>query len=247
MPLTSAKPEVCAHITKHPAGFSVGTSSFFTPQKFKYSHQKLIVLKKKWLWVLDRTGQADFMEDLGVVQPWADITLVNVDPSGCLIAWCVAWEYLHLRSTQPLCLINEWITSGLKSSRRGETACDSSPLTPSFTLVFGAGPWNVRFARPPRDGWGGTRHVLFALRNGSGLFFGGWQLVFVLESEATVTESRAKPVTVMDEVKQSSPPSFARFPHSYLPWQLAAAAHRRQEHQHRFPTAAMELYWYWYI
>lgn len=34
------------------------------------------------MYLVKRKKKADFMEDVGVVQPRADVTIVNVDPSG---------------------------------------------------------------------------------------------------------------------------------------------------------------------
>lgn len=118
---------------------------------------------------------------------------------------------------------------GLKSGQWGETAGPQHVtlcLWRHYSLLFsGTGSWSVSSAQPPwRVVVGGT--VRFVCPSQRKWFvFWDWQLVFVLESEATMRESRAKPLTVMDEVKQSWPPSLGRFPHSCLSWQLTTATH----------------------
>lgn len=108
-------------------------------------------------------------------EPRPDFTLVSVDMSSDPSAWCLAGEYLLWPPLiHTVSLSDQWVTN-VPSVRwnSGISACDSSPLMLSFTLVFGTGCRNVSSAWPPlRRMGGGACHVLFALRNGSVLFCG---------------------------------------------------------------------------
>lgn len=137
---------------------------------------------------------------------------------------------------------NSW---PLTKSHWGEMACDSSPLLPSFTLVFW--DWILKRELYPASSDRvalGTHVVLFAPSQRKWFVLWGWQLVFVLWSEPTMRESGAKPMTMMDEVKQSRPPLLSCFPHSCLPWQLAAAAHCRREQHHQGHSRLRTLCFY---
>lgn len=90
-------------------------------------------------------------------------------------------------------------------------------LTPSFTLVLGTGSWNVSSIRPPRRVAEGHPDGFVCPSQRKWFVLCGWQPAFVPESEATMRASRGKPLTVIDEVKQSRPLSLGLFPHSCLP------------------------------
>lgn len=146
----------------------------------------------------------------------------------------------------PLCLINEYITSGLKSGWQGETAGLQRVIPRLWRhhshlfLELDAETW----ALPSLLGASGgePRHVLFALRNGSGLFCGADSLSLCWRVRPPWERVGQSWWQWWTRWNNQPPPSLARFPHSFLPWQLAAAAHRRQENQHLFHKVGMELH-----
>ena len=198
--------------------------SFFTPQKFKCSHQKLI------------KAEVSAGEDAGAGRSSCRICVCSFSQCGavsrancsvcCLRAAALTSfnpRWLFVLSMSKKCLA--WDPGGEVKRRVVPHLwrCHSH----LFFLELDAETWAL--PGPPRGGEGGfsPRFVCSPQRKWFVLWV--WQLVFVPESEATMRESGAKPVTMMDELKQSCPPSLARFPHSCLPWQPAAAAHRRRE------------------